>query len=153
MFIVSTWTKDSIVFNGIELLAAPTRFSVYRAPTDNDRNIRRAWNGSFLHLAKEKLYSCRVLEVNRKYVTLLASYSAAAPSFTAALQGKASITSNFKPCGARMPCSRPKNRKSARRGEKPRRALFICRGQEFFSCPRLPYFFLTNGAKWCKIVL
>lgn len=71
----------SIVFNGIELLAAPTRFSVYRAPTDNDRNIRRAWNGSFLHLAKEKLYSCRVLEVNRKYVTLLASYSAAAPSF------------------------------------------------------------------------
>lgn len=71
----------SICFNGVEMLAAPPHFSIYRAPTDNDRNIRGAWNGSFMHLAKEQPYSCRVLEVGRSYVTLLASYAIAAPAF------------------------------------------------------------------------
>lgn len=71
----------SMCFNGVEMLNAPPHFTIYRAPTDNDRYIRGVWNGNFMHLAKEQPYACRILEVNRKYVTLLASYSIAAPTF------------------------------------------------------------------------
>lgn len=71
----------SIVFNGIQMLNEPPRFTLYRAPTDNDRNIRGAWNASMMQLASEQPYRCRILEINRKYVTMLASYRIAAPAF------------------------------------------------------------------------
>lgn len=71
----------SINYNGIEMLSSAPSFTIYRAPTDNDRNIRSQWNGTFMHLASEKPYSCKILSKSKKYVTLLCSYSISAPSF------------------------------------------------------------------------
>lgn len=71
----------SMRFAGAEMLASPPCFSLYRAPTDNDRNIKNAWNASHMQLSKQQPYSCRVLGIADNYVTLLASYSLAAPSY------------------------------------------------------------------------
>ncbi len=70
-----------IEFAGCEMLASPPCFTLYRAPTDNDRNIRGRWNGQLMQLSEQRPYSCRVMDISDRYVTLLASYSLAAPSY------------------------------------------------------------------------
>ena len=54
----------SVVTDGVERLAAPTVLSVFRAPTDNDRNIRGrwadAWNAENWNRAFTKIYDWAV---------------------------------------------------------------------------------------------
>ena len=54
----------SAVTEGVERLAAPTVLGVFRAPTDNDRNIKYhwadAWNGENWNKAFTKIYDCAV---------------------------------------------------------------------------------------------
>ena len=50
----------SIQKEGKELLAAPVRLSVWRAPTDNDRNIRHQWAEDRLDRTFHKVYDCTV---------------------------------------------------------------------------------------------
>ncbi len=50
----------SIKKEGKELLAAPVRLSVWRAPTDNDRNIRHQWWEDRLDRVFHKVYDCTV---------------------------------------------------------------------------------------------
>ncbi len=54
----------SAVTDGVERLAAPTVLSVFRAPTDNDRNIRYHWagdgNSENWDKAFTKIYACEV---------------------------------------------------------------------------------------------
>ena len=40
--------------SGKELLSSPVTPTIWRAPTDNDRRIRRKWEAQFFHLAKTK---------------------------------------------------------------------------------------------------
>ncbi len=47
---------------GRELLAAPVRLSVWRAPTDNDRNIRHQWAEDRLDRTFHKVYDCTVAD-------------------------------------------------------------------------------------------
>ncbi|QHW31612.1 DUF4981 domain-containing protein [Paenibacillus rhizovicinus] len=42
--------------NGVELLAEPQRFQIWRAPTDNDRGIRSAWEHEGFQRAAMKVY-------------------------------------------------------------------------------------------------
>ena len=57
---------SSIIINGEEQLAGVSRLSYYRAPTDNDRNVRALWDrtniwqGENLDCVFTKIYSCRV---------------------------------------------------------------------------------------------
>lgn len=48
---------ESFVKNGLELLDRPSAVNLYRAPTDNDINVRSQWEKLFLHRAQPKLYS------------------------------------------------------------------------------------------------
>ncbi len=56
----------SIIKNGEEQLAAPTKLSYYRAPTDNDRNVKiywdrtNIWQGENYDCAFNKVYDCTV---------------------------------------------------------------------------------------------
>ena len=54
----------SAVVDGVERLAAPTTLGVFRAPTDNDRNIKYhwagAWNSENWDKAFTKIYACTV---------------------------------------------------------------------------------------------
>lgn len=52
----------SLIKDGKELLAAPTALTAWRAPTDNDRNIRYSWD---YHGYGRLLSSCRGAEVTR----------------------------------------------------------------------------------------
>lgn len=47
--------------NGMEMLAAPLSFTAWRAPTDNDRNIRHEWQNMMFNTAVMKCYSAEVV--------------------------------------------------------------------------------------------
>jgi len=55
---------SSIIGHGKELLSSPVTPTIWRAPTDNDRKIRRVWEdkNNLFHLAKSKCYSCELAE-------------------------------------------------------------------------------------------
>jgi len=65
--------------NGRALLSEPTAFTVWRAPTDNDRNIRRTWEKEALN---RLVTSCRGTKVTRTEgsVTVTAELVMAAPA-------------------------------------------------------------------------
>ncbi len=50
----------SIQNRGKELLTAPVKPNIWRAPTDNDRKIRRDWESARMHWAEPQCYSCTV---------------------------------------------------------------------------------------------
>ena len=47
---------DHLVYRNEDRLAAPAAFSVWRAPTDNDRTIRQVWENAGLNMAKPRVY-------------------------------------------------------------------------------------------------
>lgn len=66
---------DTICDNGKELITAPIRLTTWRAPTDNDRNIRNKWQWHAMDTAVENCYSMEVLENNDKFITIKAEIS------------------------------------------------------------------------------
>ena len=51
----------SLVWNEAERLAGPMGFNVWRAPTDNDRKIRRVWEQAGYDRTQVRVASCQVL--------------------------------------------------------------------------------------------
>ena len=47
----------SLIHSGVELLAAPIEFNVWRAPTDNDMYIRPEWEAAGFNEARTRVYS------------------------------------------------------------------------------------------------
>ncbi len=70
-----TGLLTSICDDGQELLSSPVRPTVWRAPTDNDRNIRNAWQGRGYHCAAIKCYDCAVTHADDKSVAVTAHLS------------------------------------------------------------------------------
>lgn len=68
-----TGVITSIKEGGRELLASPVIPSVWRAPTDNDRNIQGAWFGDKINHTHHKTYS---VEVRENIVTVKGALSA-----------------------------------------------------------------------------
>jgi len=66
---------ENILDNGKKMLAAPAHINVWRAPTDNDRNIRHQWQNAAFHRAQEKCYSFVVAEQSEEKVVLTAKLS------------------------------------------------------------------------------
>ena len=79
-FDVEKGNFTSITLDDVELLSSPTTFNIWRAPTDNDRNIRHKWQWEEMHNGKEKLYKCTVSAVEPTYVNITATYAIAGPS-------------------------------------------------------------------------
>ena len=65
----------SIVDQGAELLTTPITPTVWRAPTDNDRNVRHSWQGQHYNEAKIKCYGCAVAASDDTSVTVTAKLS------------------------------------------------------------------------------
>ena len=65
----------SIVDNGREMLTTPVTPTVWRAPTDNDRNVRNIWHNFGFDRAHVKCYACSLGEVTDKTVKVHASLS------------------------------------------------------------------------------
>ena len=65
----------SMVDHGHELLASAIKPTVWRAPTDNDRNIRHHWQGRGFRDAAVKCYECAVTASDATSVTVTAKLS------------------------------------------------------------------------------
>lgn len=63
--------------NGKELLSTPIEPTIWRAPTDNDRKIKRKWLTENYHIEQTKCYSCTVAEQTESTVTVQAALSIA----------------------------------------------------------------------------
>ena len=83
----TTYTVDrykglvtSIVDQGMEMLAAPIIPNIWRAPTDNDRNVRHQWQWKRYHEAAVKCYGCNVTAADDTSVTVTARLSLGGPT-------------------------------------------------------------------------
>ena len=62
---------SSIDDNGKEMLTAPINPTIWRAPTDNDRKIKRDWIKEMMDMVHPHCRSCEVLSVNENTVEIL----------------------------------------------------------------------------------
>ncbi|WP_135549917.1 glycoside hydrolase family 2 TIM barrel-domain containing protein [Paenibacillus cymbidii] len=67
----------AITKHGVNMLAAPTRFAIWRAPTDNDRNERKGWETEGFDRAGMKVYSSSWLQPDAGTVEIRTSYALA----------------------------------------------------------------------------
>lgn len=74
-----TGLLESLVDNGMEMLLAPMAPTVWRAPTDNDRNIQTKWYAMRLDKAKPEFYEWEAPEVAADRVTLRARIALSVP--------------------------------------------------------------------------
>ena len=65
----------SISYRGVELLAAPTVFTVWRAPTDNDRNIKHKWRKEGYDRLDTHVYSSRIASQDEQHIVIDVDFS------------------------------------------------------------------------------
>ncbi|MBQ7822222.1 MAG: DUF4981 domain-containing protein [Clostridia bacterium] len=63
---------DSIADNGTEFLESPITPNIWRAPIDNDRNIRNKWEAEGFDHTQIKCYSCEVSSADDASVSVVA---------------------------------------------------------------------------------
>ncbi len=66
---------DSINYNGVEMVEGIPKFNIWRAPTDNDRNIKHAWFNEFYNCAKTHIYKVNVEDKTENYIKILIEFS------------------------------------------------------------------------------
>ncbi|MBR2568445.1 MAG: DUF4981 domain-containing protein [Paenibacillus sp.] len=91
-FDLSLGTFVGMTKHGVHMLAAPAQFQVWRAPIDNDRNEKHAWQGQGLHRAVAKIYRAEWEQLSAKQVTIKVHYSLGGYSIRNILQGTAEWT-------------------------------------------------------------
>ena len=67
-----------ICHEGAELLASPVRPNIWRAPTDNDRKVREAWETEGYHRMTTKCYSCELVSADSQKAVVKARLSMSA---------------------------------------------------------------------------
>lgn len=95
-----TGLVDSIVSSGKEQLASPITPNVWRAPTDNDRYLRRAWEVSGYGCpgwdeARTQLRSCALTEQNEQTLAITANFVLSCDAGRPTVRG--SVTYRFAP--------------------------------------------------------
>ena len=85
-------TICSIVDRGTEMLATPILPNIWRAPTDNDRKVKRDWVQDRLDTAISKCYSCEILEQNAQFARVRVEFSMSGKSFVPILRGSVIYT-------------------------------------------------------------
>jgi beta-galactosidase len=61
--------------HGVALLTKPARYQIWRAPIDNDRNVRHSWENEGYHLAQMKVYSSAWNQPDPSTVEIQVSFS------------------------------------------------------------------------------
>ncbi len=78
-----------IAKHGIPMLAAPTRFQIWRAPADNDMHIRKKWIEEGYDRAEMKVYGCEWRQLTPSRVEITVSFALAGYSRFPILRGMA----------------------------------------------------------------
>ncbi len=82
----------SMVRDGREYLATPIVPNIWRAPTDNDRIVRRDWERVLYHRCASHCYDCNVSEQTEQYVKIVARLSLGAASHIPVMRLTATYT-------------------------------------------------------------
>ncbi len=82
----------SICDNGEELLTEPMVPTIWRAPTDNDRNVRWSWQNNGFDKAVVKCYGCKLTACDGNAAVVEAEFSMGCAPFDPALRGKVTYT-------------------------------------------------------------
>lgn len=83
---------ESLQTNGVECLAARPEVSIWRAPTDNDRNIQQQWRDQMMHHTSTHVYQVALTEEAPQYVKLQVNYALGGPSVRPLLEGVTTYT-------------------------------------------------------------
>jgi beta-galactosidase len=83
---------ESIKLGGVQMLAGLPKFSVWRAPTDNDRNIQIKWREQLLDNAFTRVYKCEMAERTETSVTIKVSLALGGKAVEPALKAEVSYT-------------------------------------------------------------
>ncbi len=86
-FNLKTGMPDTLIYNGVELICNQPELTIWRAPTDNDRNIRSQWEKEGYDRTQSHIYSVSV-EKDDKHITISSTYSLGACSKKPVLRGK-----------------------------------------------------------------
>jgi beta-galactosidase len=70
-----TGTFDSIKMNGVQMLADLPKLTTWRAPTDNDRNVKASWYSQKMDSAYMNILSSKVVAHSDKYIKYLVTCS------------------------------------------------------------------------------
>ena len=79
----------SLKKHGVEMLAAPTRFSIWRAPTDNDMYVKKQWLEEGYDRAETKVYASDWRQSNEKSVDIEVRFSLGGHTRRPVLNGEA----------------------------------------------------------------
>lgn len=82
-------TFKKLEFRGNDLILGKTKFNIWRAPTDNDRNEKRKWLGEFWDKALTHIYSVEVEEKSNTHIVIKSEFSMAGPAHAKVLKGEA----------------------------------------------------------------
>ena len=82
---------NQVTDNGEDLLTAPAVPTIWRAPTDNDRNVRWKWQQNGFDRAKVQCYSTTV-NVSEDGAEVVSEFSLGAAPYLPALHGKVTYT-------------------------------------------------------------
>ncbi len=82
----------SLKKHGVEMLAAPTRFAIWRAPTDNDMHVKKQWFDEGYDRAETKIYACEWKQTGEGVVEIEARFSLGAYIRCPLLHGEAAWT-------------------------------------------------------------
>lgn len=61
--------------DGVDMLASMPSFGIWRAPTDNDRNIQSSMRFWYYDKSFEKNYTCRIADATDRYAVISATYA------------------------------------------------------------------------------
>jgi beta-galactosidase len=83
-------------YRGIDMIKTMPKFNIWRAPTDNDRNVKRKWMEAFYDHASTHIYKVSVLEQTKSYIKIACDFSVGGPVRSPAIKGTAcwSVYSN-----------------------------------------------------------
>ena len=77
----------SMVDHGKELLASPVIPAIWRAPTDNDRRIRREWEARAMDRFRTRCVDCRLEKVEAEEIVIATEFTMAADSYRPLIRG------------------------------------------------------------------
>ncbi|AUS98598.1 glycoside hydrolase family 2 [Clostridium thermosuccinogenes] len=76
-------------YNGVPLISSAPKFNVWRAPTDNDRNIVHKWREEGYDRLGSKIYGIQITSQDDKHITICSEFSLAGYIKKPVLRGKA----------------------------------------------------------------
>ncbi len=71
---------SSVVGSGKELLSSPVKPTIWRAPTDNDREVKKRWYGDFYHKMQVNCHACAIDSADENEIRVGAFLILSAPA-------------------------------------------------------------------------